>query len=673
MEDSGDGRGAMPEDSQQSAGSAAAGGGAPGEQSDRQSGAHRRGRGNGRARGRAGAQERGRGDSQDQHGSQTGDEHQGRGRGRRRAQAPPQEEGRHGPERPPAWARKRYSAWCFTCFDFSIPTTGALRTWYDKKPREIHYLIIGFEVCPVTRLPHLQCYVELVDRERLADMKSMPVPNNFHWEPRWSTSTYAVNYCRKDRRYWEVGIHQDDRRDQARRANSTLWTRIREDIQSHDSFTDVLMDKSLTAYVSSRMLWAATVFNARPRSKFYLDLDAPGFQWQGMLARFLVCTTPDDRTVHFVVDTEGNRGKSKVVKWLVANKNALVMPNEMKAAANIWDGHRICLSDCPRDTPPSSYPYKVMESLKDGVLVNTKYQVQMRVSVTPPHCVVLCNTPPELWRLTADRINIIDLSAIYAKATPVMMSDLFPYDRFPEAEHIFKNGDPFRDEPLRRPEAVCPVCKPCGGHEGCQEGAPPYGQPMQARMFFARCLHSRLQERFVEVLPPRPGILAPAPEALDPAIAEAVADARLNVGDRMITLDNVWLGDTGTLLDTPPDGRDDASDATTLEMDPWREEPNFPVPQLSASPAPSSGCTPEGGGEAVSSWETATHSSGGTSSHTPSGDLDERFTTPRHSPHSRRSGPYGSPTTTSPPSVHRVRRSFTTDIDYSAVPLFPEI
>ena len=57
------------------------------------------------------------------------------------------------------------------------------------------------------------------------------------------------------------------------------------------------------------------------------------YAWQGMLARFLVGTEADDRTIVWIHDSAGNRGKSKLVKWLISNAGAITVPNDYKNTA----------------------------------------------------------------------------------------------------------------------------------------------------------------------------------------------------------------------------------------------------------------------------------------------------------------------------------------------------
>ena len=62
------------------------------------------------------------------------------------------------------------------------------------------------------------------------------------------------------------------------------WERIR----SHKKWADVMNDMSIVDHVRRAHRWARDCFAARGKPTFYLDLDAPGFQWQGRVARFFL-------------------------------------------------------------------------------------------------------------------------------------------------------------------------------------------------------------------------------------------------------------------------------------------------------------------------------------------------------------------------------------------------
>ena len=76
-----------------------------------------------------------------------------------------------------------------------------------------------------------------------------------------------------------------------------------------------------------------------------LNLQAPGFMWQARFELFLTSFDADDRTVHFIWDPNGNVGKTRFVRYMVARHKAMYASvDNFQAAACMWRGQKICLS-----------------------------------------------------------------------------------------------------------------------------------------------------------------------------------------------------------------------------------------------------------------------------------------------------------------------------------------
>lgn len=101
-------------------------------------------------------------------------------------------------------ARSKY--WCYTSFEEPIPA--------DIKSCTYH--VYGAEVCPETKKPHIQGYVEFRVRKRLTTLKG-EYSEKIHWETRKGTSQQAADYCKKDGNFTEWGeislSHQGKRND----------------------------------------------------------------------------------------------------------------------------------------------------------------------------------------------------------------------------------------------------------------------------------------------------------------------------------------------------------------------------------------------------------------------------------------------------------------------------
>ena len=129
----------------------------------------------------------------------------------------------------------------------------------------------------------------------------------------------------------------------------------------------------------------------------------------------LVLTEPDDSDdalIHWYWEETGGVGKSALVKYLVVKHNALFCDGGKKADLinlvfnNNMDDCKCIIWDLPRATK-GNISYSTLESIKNGLICNTKYETGNKV-FNPPHVVVFANFPPsdesELserrWRIT---------------------------------------------------------------------------------------------------------------------------------------------------------------------------------------------------------------------------------------------------------------------------------
>jgi hypothetical protein len=93
----------------------------------------------------------------------------------------------------------RAKHWCFTLFEETC-------SFIDND--DVDYCIYGREICPDTGKNHLQGYLALNKRMRLAQMKKLHA--TCHWEVKKGTVKEARQYCMKDGDYVEHGEIPDE-------------------------------------------------------------------------------------------------------------------------------------------------------------------------------------------------------------------------------------------------------------------------------------------------------------------------------------------------------------------------------------------------------------------------------------------------------------------------------
>lgn len=99
--------------------------------------------------------------------------------------------------------------WCFTCWD-----TNELNN--ILKDDKSHYVIYGEEICPNTNKLHYQGYAEFDNKVSIGNKGHLKkIAKTTHWERRYSTQKQAIDYCKKDGKWFERGqpSHQGERTD----------------------------------------------------------------------------------------------------------------------------------------------------------------------------------------------------------------------------------------------------------------------------------------------------------------------------------------------------------------------------------------------------------------------------------------------------------------------------
>lgn len=145
-----------------------------------------------------------------------------------------------------------------------------------------------------------------------------------------------------------------------------------------------------------------------------LDLIKPDRPWQSDIMR-LISEKPDYRSIYWYWDSYGNTGKSAFTKYLCATKDALCVSgksNDCKYAIVQYKEWKkkypsIIIFDIPR-TNIDYLNYEAIESIKNGCFFSGKYECT-QVIMNCPHVIIFANSPPQEYKLSADRWNIIKI------------------------------------------------------------------------------------------------------------------------------------------------------------------------------------------------------------------------------------------------------------------------
>lgn len=134
------------------------------------------------------------------------------------------------------------------------------------------------------------------------------------------------------------------------------------------------------------------------------------YPWQEELLNVIKSDCEDDRKVHWYWEEKGNVGKSAFTKLCVVKYNCIpAVSGKYADIINLvfkqdMDKCRCIIFDIPRNNG-NSVSYSAIESIKNGLVVNTKYETGWK-EFNAPHVIVFSNSPPEEHKLSADKWSI---------------------------------------------------------------------------------------------------------------------------------------------------------------------------------------------------------------------------------------------------------------------------
>lgn len=154
------------------------------------------------------------------------------------------------------------------------------------------------------------------------------------------------------------------------------------------------------------------------------------FAWQQVLLDMCACVCEDDRAVYWIVDEEGNVGKSALVKSLVIRRPGDVLFIDGGKGADIKFSvyshlkpkkptrekrrARVVLWDLPRSSE-GRVSYNAMEGVKNGLIFSTKFE-SGSIAFNTPHLIIMSNWMPDTGQMSKDRWRIgrVKDHALYA-------------------------------------------------------------------------------------------------------------------------------------------------------------------------------------------------------------------------------------------------------------------
>lgn len=250
----------------------------------------------------------------------------------------------------------RYRKWVFTLNNYTKEQYEGLR--YYLEHRKHTKFIIGKEV-GASGTPHLQGYINSKNPISFQTLKNLC--NQLHLEKAKGSDVENYNYCSKE----------------------------------GDFFTNFEMDrknKFLKKY--ENIIWK---------------------EWQNNILDILK-TKPNDRTINWITDNTGNKGKSFLSKFIYLKYNCILADGKKDNVfnqvlkfyeENINEEIEVIILDIPRHNL-EYINYGCLEQLKNGLIYSGKYEGGVCVFESP-HVIIMANENPDITKFSMDRWNIINL------------------------------------------------------------------------------------------------------------------------------------------------------------------------------------------------------------------------------------------------------------------------
>ena len=135
--------------------------------------------------------------------------------------------------------------------------------------------------------------------------------------------------------------------------------------------------------------------------------------WQEAVLRLI--RTQGPRKITFVMDENGNTGKTFLAKYILATKNALYFTStSLRDVAYAWKGERYIVFDISREKS-GKLNFSTSETIKNGVVLSTKYRsptkvFQIPIMINSYYKICMINSRALAKMMSNDKCLIIGLS-----------------------------------------------------------------------------------------------------------------------------------------------------------------------------------------------------------------------------------------------------------------------
>lgn len=304
----------------------------------------------------------------------------------------------------------------------------SLHPWID-------YIIFGYEICPTTKTPHLQGYVEFDRPQPLAracdkmepgkGKGKNPKPHSIWMKAALKNRDANVNYVRKKES--KDPAFMDDmgnpiifewqkpgtERTRGAGTGAAVWAERLEDIKQEPDLLLFAEKHPEVAFKYSSGIAALCEALKTSMTEERVALLYPKklrlYRWQRSLVKILMRPDilPEGRKIIWIYDPLGACGKTVISAWLMVNCGALYLNNaKSEHMAHAWSATKsdIVVIDLMKTTE-DYVNYTAMEALKNGLIFDSKWHSSSKISIRP-WVIVMSNMLPKLDAMAQERFSV---------------------------------------------------------------------------------------------------------------------------------------------------------------------------------------------------------------------------------------------------------------------------
>jgi len=308
---------------------------------------------------------------------------------------------------------KKMRAICFTANNYGESDLAAIKASPLYK-----YGIVGEEVGE-SGTPHLQGYLQLAKRTRWNTVRKQLnalLTNGASIREAKGTAEQNKIYCSKDGKAseWGTPTTKGQRVDLEAFKDAILEGKSWEQLALEHTGAHARYHKW-----GERLAKEIKTREAKEALKRLMETKTLRAWQQYTLDRL---ANQSERTVLWIQDSTGGKGKTFLAKWLCVMQDAFYVEGGKKADISYaYDFQSTVVFDLSRQTQ-EFVNYGTIESFKNGMMFSAKYESTMKV-FAPAKVVVFSNWAPDKSQLSADRWEIIDLDKQQTFQQPAITND----------------------------------------------------------------------------------------------------------------------------------------------------------------------------------------------------------------------------------------------------------